>query len=61
MNWQVFLTVWLLIQMVASTASQPKVSRLKGHNDGQLVSSIAGNIMKFIGIFTCLYFGGFYS
>ncbi len=61
MNWQVFLTVWLIIQMVVGVCSQPKLNKLKNETDMQLKGSIAGVTMKFVGIFICLYMGGFYA
>lgn len=61
MNYQILLTVWLVLQMVVGVCSQPKLNKLKGETDLQLKGAIAGVTLKFVGIFLCLYMGGFYS
>lgn len=61
MNWQIILTVWLVVQMVVGVCSQPKLNKLKNETEYQLIGSIAGVILRFVGIFICLYMGGFYT
>lgn len=61
MSYQTFLTVWLIIQMVVSICRQPKVCKLEGKNDYQLIGALAGATMKYLGMFFCLYMGGFYE
>ena len=61
MNYQLILTIWLIIQMVFGLSSQPKLNKLKGETLGQLQAAIAGIAIKFTGMFLCLYLGGFYN
>ena len=61
MNYQLILTIWLILQMVVSLSSQPKLNKLKSETPAQLNGSIAGTALKFVGMFLCLYLGGFYS
>ncbi len=60
MTWQVFLTGWLVVQLIVGCAAQPKVAKVLGKTDAQLMGAIAGTAIKIIGIFICLWFGGFY-
>ena len=61
MNWQIFLTVWLVVQLVVGVCSQPKLNKLKNQTEGLLKGSIGGVALKFVGMFLCLYMGGFYG
>jgi hypothetical protein len=61
MSWQIFLTVWIFIQMVFGVARLPNLAVLKGHDINQLSGAIAGTCIKFIGMIFCLYMGGFYA
>ena len=61
MNYQIILTVYLIIQLVAGLGMQPKLSRLRKHTDGMLVGALIGTTLKYITIFVCLYMGGFYG
>jgi len=61
MTWQIFLSAWLFLQCVVGAASIPGRYRELGKTDMQAAGAVAGTILKFTGIFACLYFGGYYS
>ena len=61
MSWQVFLTLWLCVQMIGNLCSQVSLNKLRKENELHLMASIVGVVMKFLGIFACLYFGEFYA
>ena len=61
MNWQIFLTCWMLVQLIGSTIKAVSDNERDNKTKHQLMGALAGTIVKFIGMFACLYFGGFYS
>ena len=61
MSWQIFLTVWIIVQLVAEVVSKPSISELRGHSMNHLIGSMLGTFARFIGMLFCLYMGGFYS
>jgi hypothetical protein len=61
MTVQVFLTVWLVLQIICRCCRQPELNRLREQTEKQLVAAIGGNVLWGIGMFACLYYGGFYN
>lgn len=61
MNVQIFLTVWLLIQLVTGTVRAVRYTRLKGKSENDVIAAAMGHVIKITGMFLCLYIGGFYS
>jgi len=55
--WESFLTIYLLVMMVLSTMKLPERIKVLSNLQGAII----GNILKFITIFVCLYYGGFYN
>ena len=61
MTVQIFLTVWLIIQVMFGVINAIDLARLKGLDENRVIASAIGTIIKFIGIIFCLYIGGFYN
>jgi hypothetical protein len=61
MNWQIFLTAWLLVQLITSTVRAVRYCRLLGKNENDVIAGAIGNTVRIVGIFLCLWAGGFYT
>lgn len=61
MTVQIFLTAWLIVQMVFGTLRAVEFARLKKLDENKVIGNAIGTVFKFVGIFACLYFGGFYN
>lgn len=61
MNWQLFLSVWLFVQMVVGTVRSVRYARLRNEKENIVIASAVGSVIKIMGMYACLYFGGFYS
>lgn len=55
--WEGFLTVYLLVLLVISTMKIPEREKVLANMQGAII----GGILKYITIFICLYYGGFYN
>jgi len=54
---EIFLTVWFIILAIAELIKFAN----NNSNDHNAVGTLLGIIIRWIGIFSCLYFGGFYN
>ena len=61
MPFNTILTIWLLIQLFMQLYRNVKMCRLENKNDSVMLGGQFGIISKFIGMFACLYYGGFYG
>jgi len=73
MDAQTILTVWLLVQWPIGIYRNIKLAGLEGKPDCQKIgeqilyesvyqsAAVIGTNIKFVGMFACLYFGGFYN
>ena len=61
MTIQIFLTLWLLLQMYVGTKRNVEYMRLKQRSENKVIIMAIGTVLRFVGIFACLYFGGWYN
>tara|TARA_R110000803_G_scaffold95395_5_gene163417 strand:- start:17240 stop:17425 length:186 start_codon:yes stop_codon:yes gene_type:complete len=60
MNYQLILTVWLLLHLVASTVKSIQFKRLQGKDENDVIAAVIGGLFRVIAWFFCLWAGGFY-
>ena len=61
MTWVTFVTVWIMLQSIFKAAKQPKLCRLEGKTEAQLMGGIAGCICWGIAMIGALYMAGLYA
>jgi uncharacterized membrane protein len=61
MDAQAILTVWLLIQLPVGLCRNVRLCKLENKTERQLMGGQIGTTFRFVGMFACLYFGGFYN
>lgn len=61
MNWVIFVTAWIVLQTTVKAAKQPKLCKLEGKTDAQLMGSITGCILWGVGMIGALYMAGLYA
>ena len=61
MFWATFVTIWIIISTIVRTVKQPKLCRLQGRTEAQLMGDIIGSILWGLGMITALYMAGLYT
>lgn len=60
-NWDIFITLWILLQCIVKAARQPYLGKLQGKSDYSIAGAIAGCILWGCAMIAALYMGGLYA